>query len=586
MSTSVEVLNLVREIRDRLEFLYRKGADYSVVSNDDIIIVRGKALPLSGNISRYMPGEVVLTVDSAKKFLEDLNRVIIINDHMEYKKYITFNVTNGNELVFSYENKMLSSDEISQIYREFEKGDVKDSLPLALDLINIRFLYDNYIDYSEQARIRQQFLQSYNERISDFNGKKSAIDFAKSNRGIWLRIRGVEKNYKDFDITSDIDIVDSVINHEKLNFSYGFVPLEKRNLYNENLENYELRISNLIERLEVETKKVLDYLEKTNAIMDQIASSNALSVKPLNEIPEYGICDMDTILSEEKDKYDLLVKQKREEKYASSFKSDDKDDSIWLSDIDSQQRLNIDYNEKTALMLYKSFMYNLFNNIVSYARKSNLEIKDVLNDSYVEELIKAEYDNYVKRITSPSMVMPGSNAVKTVVDDIFPKGYAVGYDRFRQVVTSNVVLLEGALSKNTLKEPLTVYRCVYLPTSQSVFGSDLGNAFLSTTTSSSFTSSFIDNRAYDINYEANKVIYKIELPEGSPVIAYTDDIFLRNGSSEVGFNDSQKEILIDSSLYDFKFKDSDYNITSDGSYIYSVTVQAVPKLVDYKTSAI
>ena len=407
------------------------------------------------------------------------------------------------------------------------------------------------------------------------HGKKAAIQFAKRNRWIWFRVRHLP--VREFDLTSDEDLVDTVINGEEIEFSYDKIPLDKKKKYMTNLDNYELRISNLIQRLESEYAKLKAYNDKVNAILETIANSNPLNIQPISELPEFDCISLDVILPEEKKKYDEQISKKSEEKAPPKTI-----DEVypWLKDVDQQQRANLTRDKKTAIMLYKSFMYNLFNNIISYVRSNGLNINEIANDEYVESLIMEEYNKYVEKLKKPKIRMFGSSnveAASTVVDRLFPDNYDVGYNKFRQIVLDNVGLLEPSLSSTVLTQPLTVYRCVYEPINKSIYNGDLGNALLSTTTSSVVVSDFMEKRKYDIKFDSKKVIYKIELPAGSPVIAFTNDVYLEHGASAAGFGEDQQEILLDSQAYDFEYVDSDFNTMRDGTTLYSVVLSAVPK---------
>ena len=569
-----EVNALSKQIAEKLDLFYNKGGYCEVFTSDTNIIIKGEAENLSGTYRYRVPGEILLGVDSAKRFLKTLDRVIIINDYLG-KGGFSFKVTDGNRLVFEMEEKEIPYWDIDTLYYHLDSKVEKSPLALELNMIKARSLYETLTDLYEQAEKKHAFLESYNELISSLEGKKDAIKFARENSATWLKKRFLLPRRK-FDITGDEDIVDTIVNGEVVSFEHGQVPLEKRKKYLTNLENYEHRINNFIERLEIEIKKVESYNEKADGVLISISKCNVFSITNMDDFPEYDCVSTEDILTEEKQRYDDEIKEKKnnlveektlDEKYP------------WLKDIDQQQRMNLDRKEVIAMMLYKSFMYNLFNNIISYARNNNLEMTELNNDEHVEDLIREEYEKYVQKMEQQktSVRLFRGNEVATVVDNIFPANYTVDYNRFHQVVLDNVVLLEPALSKVKLNQPLTVYRCVYEPTDSSIYDADLGNALLSTTTSVNSVTDIMIGRESDIKYDSKKVIYKIELPAGSPVITFTDDLFMKYGSPETGFIDGQKEILIDSKNYDFEYVDGDYNKLKDGTYLHSITVKAMPK---------
>ena len=568
--TRIETLALYDELKDKIELFYNKGVDYKVFTSDNGILITGKEKVLSGTYYYPVPGEIHLSIEQAKRFLETLNKAIIINGLLG-NDGISFRVTEGSKIVFAMDGKEISDSDIDTIYRHLEEREEKSPLPLALNMIKVTYLYRRYIDLYEQVSKKHEFLESYNELISTTEGKKTAIGFAKRYRGTWLRVEDYIPR-RDFDITGDEDIVDTIVNGERLLFDYTQVPLDRRKKYLENLENYELRINNLIERLETETRKLLEYNEKASKILDSISETNRFSIEPISDLPEYDCISIDVILDEEKQKYDKEIRERSQ----STYKPETIDDKYpWLRDIDEQQRANLNQREKTAIMLYKSLMYHLFNHIISYVRDNNIELSEIANDPYIESMIREEYEEYVERNKNPKTVLKKN--VSTVVDDLLLSNGIISYERFRQIALDHVVLLEPALSKITLTEPLTVYRCVHEPLGSSLYDGDLGNAFLSTSTSTNFVSNFLKQREGDIAHEAEKVIYKIELPVGSPIIAYTDDVFLKNGTEDINFHEEQQEILIDSNAYDFEYVEADFNRLKDGTIIHSITLKAIPK---------
>lgn len=569
-----EVTTLSNQIRSKLDLFYRKGTDYKVLVDNDTIVIKGRTKALSGTYRYYLPGEIVLSVESAKKFLDSLDRVIIINNYLG-ENGISFKITRGIEIVFEKDGKEISDSDIMNLYRTLEMKQEKNSLPLALNMIKAKSLYERYVDLYEQVEKKHEFLEKYNELISTFKGRKEAIQFAKANKGTWGRIRRSAPS-REFDITGDEDLVDTIINGENVFFSYGTVPLDKKKTYLTNLDNYELRINNLIERLEIETQKLEEYNKQASSVLESISNFNPLNIRPILNVPKYECVSLDIILTEEKEKYDREVNKKQ---HQSSEPAPTKDEYPWLKDVDQRQRESLGKDAKTAIMLYKSFMYHVFNHIISYARINNIGLDKLKDDPQVENFIREEYASYKERMEQPQMRMSGSSTtVTTVVDDLFPKNRVIDYDRFRQIVLDNVVLLEPALTGTLLTQPLTVYRCVYEPISSEIYDGDLGNSLLSTSTSVEVVSTFLDQRKPDINYDSKKVIYKIELPAGSPIIAFTNDVYLKNGTQAAGFGDDQKEILLDSKAYDFEYVDADFARMEDGTYLYFVTLKAIPKI--------
>lgn len=583
----IEAITLSKQISDKLNIYFNGNDDYQVFVSNDTIVIKVKAKVLAGTYDYPIPGEINLSVEDTKKFLDILDKVIIINDYLN-KDDISFRNTKGNRLVFSIDGKEISNNEIITLYNHLEMKKEKSPLPLELNMIKAKSLYERYTDLYEQVAAKHQFLESYNELITSHKGKKEAIEFALRNVGTWGRIREQTPS-RIFDITGNEDLVDTIINGEKVSFDYGSIPLEKKKIYLMNLDNYELRINNLIERLEKEIKKLEKYNEQVSTILESISKCNSFNIKPISSFPIYDCMNLDDILIEEKQKYknDLYRKIIIQPKAPDPIPVTEK--YPWLEDVDTQQR-KLGTDKKTALMLYKSSMYHLFNNIISYARNNNLKLDELyvdengkLNDKYIEHFIKVEYQKYVEKVSDTNkIILPNRSNDLTVVDELFPDNYLRDYKSFRDIVLNNVKLLESSLSETILNQPLTVYRCVYEPKDSDIYSGNLGNALLSTTTNVESVSQILRERKMDIEYESKKVIYKIELPAGSPIIAFTKDIYLKDGSESVGFSDDQKEILIDSNNYDFECVGGDFNKLEDGTDLYLISLNAMPKMKTVK----
>ena len=131
-----------------------------------------------------------------------------------------------------------------------------------------------------------------------------------------------------------------------------------------------------------------------------------------------------------------------------------------------------------------------------------------------------------------------------ITDDILPPDYLVSIEQYKEIVANYLPHLTTALQKVQLPEDLVVYRGVNASNDTS-----LNNGLLSTSIYPSQTLQFIENRPTN---QKDKIIYKIFLPKGSPVICFTNEIFTGRTNETNPFADEQKEILIDPNLFSFK----------------------------------
>ena len=359
-------------------------------------------------------------------------------------------------------------------------------------------------------------------------------------------------------------------------FSYSNVPLEHRMSYLRNLILSEHKMKLLIDKFTEELDKLEKIDENLVEIIRNIASKNILTLKEIDAIPEYEILDVDTLLNAGK----LDDFQKRNILNEELYKTEEKEnDSKWLEDIDKQQRA-LSREEKNALMLYKSFAYHVINQIISYVRDNNIDLNTIEYDENINAILLEGYKSYLESFDN-KMKFPVFNRqeVSTIIEELFPDNYKVPFERYKSNILSSINPLLSSLSKTTLNEDMTVYRCIYLPVGQNIFSNNLGNALLSTTISNNIVSDFLNQRKASINYPYNKVIYKIELSAGSKVAVFTNDVFLRYGSYDIAFGDAQKEILLDSINYDFEYVDAKSYTEKNGENISIVYLKALPKKV-------
>ena len=324
----------------------------------------------------------------------------------------------------------------------------------------------------------------------------------------------------------------------------------------------------------------LDRLKKINesllTIIKDVASKNPLNLKEIDAIPEYNILDAETLL----DSTTLTASQQQEilNNQLNQNKKEEEQGLKWLQDIDSQQR-NLSREEKNSLMLYKSFAYYVINQIISYVRNNNIDLSTIGNDENINNMLLNDYNTYVTNLKNQMNSLRYNRQSITIVDELFPSNHIVPFERYKSIILGSINPLLSSLSKVTLNNDMVVYRCVYVPQGQNFIGNNLGNALLSTTPSNEVVNKFLSQRKSSINYPYNKVIYKIDLPAGSNIIAFTDDVYFKNGTSKVAFNEAQKEILLDSNNFDFEFLDAKPYTEKNGENITIVSMKAIPKKV-------
>lgn len=546
-----------------------------VLSDDYFIKIEGNFSSIDKVYTFLVKGDLLLNRENAERFLKGLKQMSIINQGRGYSE-IKLVVSDMGKIVFAKDNKELSWSDLDNYYRHVEMESIKSPLELSLGLINLRRLYETYRDIYEQVISRIEYLKSYNSRLTGIADKKALIEEANKLSATWLRV-AKPSEYEEVTLYDEpLDIKNFLVSGKNAFFSYSNVPLEHRMSYLRNLILSEHKMKLLIDKFTEELDKLEKIDENLVEIIRNIASKNILTLKEIDAIPEYEILDVDTLLNAGK----LDDFQKRNILNEELYKTEEKEnDSKWLEDIDKQQR-TLSREEKNALMLYKSFAYHVINQIISYVRDNNIDLNTIEYDEYINAILLEGYKSYVESFDN-KMKFPVFNRqeVSTIVEELFPDNYKVPFERYKSNILSSINPLLSSLSKTVLNEDMTVYRCIYLPVGQNIFSNNLGNALLSTTISNRIVSDFLNQRKASINYPYNKVIYKIELPAGSKVAVFTNDVFLRYGSYDVAFGDAQKEILLDSINYDFEYVDAKSYTEKNGENISIVYLKALPKKV-------
>lgn len=573
MSDNLELEKLRIQIYNELNSINIYGL--RVFSSDDFIRIEGNFKPIDNVYSKVVKGELLLNKDEAENFLRSLMQMKTIC-YNTTQKDVSLVVSDTGRIVFAKDGKELSSSDLDNYYRKLEMESIKSPLDLSLGLIKLRRIYETYLDIYEQVVSRMEFLKGFNSKLDGVSNRMDLIEEAKKKSCTWLRVTklGELEDVTLYDKSLDLNRI--LTNGIKVNFSYSSVPLEHRSSYLRNLIVSEYKINLLIEKFTEELNRLKKIDESLLEIIRDIASKNVLSLKEIDNIPDYNILSIDDLLNS----VNLTADQERNiaNKVLDGTKREEVKDRSWLEDIDKQQR-SLSYEEKKSLMIYKSFAYYVINQIVSYIRENNIDLNTIEYDENVNKILLKGYDDYVNSLDNNAGIRRSNNDALTIVDDLFPGNHAVSFDRYKTIILSSINPLLSSLSKVNLSNDMIVYRCVYLPVGQNIINNNLGDALLSTTISNSVVSNFLAQRKGDIKFSYNKVIYKIELPAGSKVIAFTDDIFLKNGSRKTSFGDAQKEILLDSNNFDFEVSDVKTYPETSGEYINIVSVRAVPKKV-------
>ena len=185
-----------------------------------------------------------------------------------------------------------------------------------------------------------------------------------------------------------------------------------------------------------------------------------------------------------------------------------------------EQYKNLDESEAHALLIYKSRLSRAIN---------SLDIDD-------GEVIES-YNTYKEYLENPSNIFMKMTVFKDIdFSDI---------SSFKNSLELVKKKIEDASLKMRLKDDLTVYRALSVPSDDSVSFISKGD-IISTSTSFDECSKFI---IPDSNYK--HTLYQINLEKDSPVLICPYSILIKDGVLSLTQRHDQKEIILLKDNYDF-----------------------------------
>lgn len=231
-----------------------------------------------------------------------------------------------------------------------------------------------------------------------------------------------------------------------------------------------------------------------------------------------------------------------------------------FADIQVQQLQKLTPEERDALMYYKTMLYRPINTVVAYIRAKGMTLKEVGAKQeeleHVINLISACYDEFIERKEKIDKSFFGKfrnlhilSSSNKAIDRLFGKypDKTPSKKEYIELVITSIPLLESALSKVITTKDIILYR------SSPQLNLIEDGRFLSTSISLSAAKAFTsDADRYKRGETSFPNIFKITIPAGSHVIAYTDDLYTDNYDENFVFNEYQHEVLIDPKHFDFK----------------------------------
>lgn len=428
-------------------------------------------------------------------------------------------------------------------------GKLKEYQYYKIDLDHILDISKKYIeayyrnDRNAQQKYKEELKEEYNKIILAIKNEYT-----------------IETNYYDIEDKLSLDDMQILI---------GFI---------ENLENIFKNMKlNAITILEYKQNKFVYYQELINAAIEQkkkediVEIIKSISTDEFDKPIEYQITFPDITFPKSAN-YD-------QGKFNMNTQMTNNDNVF--KDIQIQQLEKLTQEERDSLIYYKSIVYRPINAIIVYLRKQNISFEEATKDQDIFKEILNIISNYYDEFIYRTQLTQENNSLSQqpkAVQRLFGifNNATPNKAEYTDIVLSSIPNLESALSKIETTEDITVFRGSRLDIMDD-------ERFLSTTLSPYVANDFLNaqERPTKLNYTN---LIKIVIPKGSPLIAFTDDLFTDRYKEDRTFNEEQQEILIDPKNFTFKQDYINSYTTKEGINIRIISYQAIPKKQEQETS--
>ena len=442
-----------------------------------------------------------------------------------------------------------------------------------------------YDDIKDNNLKNIENLKNAKDLCNDFYGSISIhakkVKFANYTKINWktftFDLKEVLKFIKEKDMESlnyyVDDFYDAILRGNMICFKneYKIKSLEDINSLNRFIDNIVEKLHDIKSTLEKNTKLAMDQNEKLFEIINEVNNCSLLEMrKKLNDL------ELFEKIEEESFKYLKIREDFTYHGYVFENKISVDYSKDVFKNLQLDQKTNLTNDEKIALNLYKTQMYRAFNRVIRYQRETGIEydenVQRYIDSSWLE--LKKQNEEYFNSEDAKfaRFIYRGGQNDLTIGEKFLNKypNSLPSKNEYSELILKYLPHILSALNKVTLTEDIVVYR----GTSGNSELTDC--ALLSTSLDREQAKVFIDARYKGDNRIGN--LYKILIPKGSPVIGFTTEL-LSGNLGEHPMGDEQREILIDTSLFDFK--SIGYISESDGLKPISFeTYIAKPKTFD------
>ena len=480
-------------------------------------------------------------INQVKKEIEYLKKYEAIIRWKRNENYVTIEFNYNNELIFFVNKEEVNINDIYDQCLKECKAVYAEKLKKANELCRINMF--NAIRY----QMAIESIDRINNNLDNYDKLKTTLSgrlklSKKTNRVVFQKTNFYNPIDDFTKIKNKIDEFSTLLGNELL-----YSDLDKLMGKNEDINKFLDYIVSYFDFVNSNLAKTESYLKELEEKQRQIENQSGLRVLTNPKFFDRKPLEVNNVSETKEDK-----EQKNEE--IDPF-----------MDLQIKQAKELSKEDKKSLIIYKTILYRPINQILIKMRNGSV------TDEEIDYIIMQSYDK-LKNNHSTSIL--SSNSYEPDIGLYDKNRNLVEYNKFKKIILNSISQLEKALKKVTLDKPLTVYRGIR---SDDIFKKETG--FLSTTINSDTALYFLDNRYKENDFA---VVFKIDLPKGSPVAFYSRELFMGEIDEELdAFADDQEEVLIDSNNYDFEIKDQktilDANIRMGNNMVYLVEMDAHPK---------
>ena len=593
MEYSYEIIQYKKRLQEALEKLNVRYIDIKDFkkfnSNEYIISVKFRAEGITGyNIvfEKNFAEEIEL-----QKFIESIELVNKINE-IGFNQVRIISIIGSKDIIFAIGEERVSLEGIESIYErdlsKYKQEFLKSISKLNNNLIESSLKFLEYADLTASnskhindlkyaKNVSNNILERhklYNNKIDQYNisvrdNEIFEIDFQKiigllKEQDIIKKSKFIEDYMYEF---SKALLRGCNINFKNQEIINEFEDIEELNYFIKELFARLIKTQNTLEK---QIPKIININNELCKIIQQINNSSFTDFfGNLEKIDINKLEDPKDII--EKNVFEIKTKNKyKENKGELDYESE------VFKKLQLDQSENLTEEEVIALNFYKTQLYRAFNPIINYQIKTGIDYDEVIQKhldiawnelkEQTESADKFRQIEFRKNSNSDNVEIPLSEKLLSKYPNFLPSKA-----EYSRLVLTYIPHLISALNKIVLSEDVVVYRGFNgLKTLND-------NVILSTTASKEIAKDFIFRVGVENQKQGN--LYRILLPKGSPVICFTSKL-MGARYCDHPFRDSQKEILIDSRLFNFEYINSLIECTPEGELITFYNCVAKPKQLD------